>query len=104
MTYQRTQPMADGSAKAEDSPSRLQRHPRDYDVKSFFQAPLSQRVHVAVWSLLWRLRAQRGSHIHTLGPKYVLIIQLHGPFGLLARIFQTVNSNLDRRDLATQHP
>ena len=29
----------------------------------------TQRVHVGIWYIL---RAQRGSHIPTLGPKYVL--------------------------------
>ena len=39
---------------------------------------VSQRVHVGIWYIL---RAQRGSHIPTLGPRYILYSYMD-PLGL----------------------
>ena len=43
------------------------------------QGPLSQRVHVGIWYIL---RAQRGSHIPTLRPKYIPYTYID-PLGML---------------------
>ena len=44
--------------------------------------PLSQRVHVGIWYIL---RAQRGSHIPTLRPKYIPYTYMD-PLGIRLRV------------------